>query len=201
MAHDGEQSLSHNCTNHYDSRCTVFTKVTEGLARVLTLVWRPQARRLRRCADCMAMMAHRRGILQAQAVYCPTIPLGDARQPKPSFPECTVCPGSMAITGAQQRRPSFGFLSPFLSFSRGDLEIYGRGGKKAASRLFYGLGTTRSTGMQSPTSAFDGTSATCAEIVAEGTVLPLGSQRSAAECLGMTVRLTQWPHQQWITVG
>jgi hypothetical protein len=80
-------------------------------------------------------------------------PRNSSRRRPPTQTEPPRVHGSPRIDGNRQcatTTAEHNFLSPFLSFSWGDLEIYGRGEQRVASRLFYGLGTTRSPGCSRP---------------------------------------------------
>jgi hypothetical protein len=80
-------------------------------------------------------------------------PYNSSRRRPPTQPEPPRVHSSPRIDGNRRcatMAAEHSFLSPFLSFSRGDLEIYGRGEQRVASQLFYGLGTMHSPGCSRP---------------------------------------------------
>jgi hypothetical protein len=80
-------------------------------------------------------------------------PCNSSRRRPPTQPEPPRVHSSPRIDGNRRcatMAAEHSFLSPFLSFSRGDLEIYGRGEQRVASQLFYGLGTMHSPGCSRP---------------------------------------------------
>jgi hypothetical protein len=123
-ARDSEQSLSHNYANHYDSRCTVFTKVTEGfgegphLSLATTGASSTAVCRLHGEDGTPARNPLRAGRIP---------PCNSTRRHPPTQAELPRVHGLLRIDDHRwcaTTEAEHGFLSPFHSFSRGDLEIY-----------------------------------------------------------------------------